>query len=126
VRLATYDAPRWGATSSGFGSRLEGWLPITRGSALHNRVHVWIGGDMLVSTSPNDPVFYLNHCNVDRMWAAWLRDRGSLYVPSQNAPSGLLGHRIDDAMYALISPSMTPRETLDVSDFYSYDPLAVA
>jgi tyrosinase len=39
---------------------------------MHNRVHICIGGDMGSSTSPNnDPVFYLNHCNVDRIWAVW-------------------------------------------------------
>jgi len=26
--------------------------------------------------SPNDPVFYLNHCNVDRIWEAWLVNQG--------------------------------------------------
>src|SRR5829696_1697483 len=43
---------------------------------MHNQVHVWIGGDMGPATSPNDPVFYLNHCNVDRIWEAWLVNQG--------------------------------------------------
>ena len=29
------------------------------------------------------PVFYLNHCNVDRIWEAWLVNEGRTYVPSQ-------------------------------------------
>jgi tyrosinase len=124
--LATFDAPPWSATSTGFRNRLEGWRPPAPGSTLHNRVHVWIGGDMLLSTSPNDPIFYLHHCNVDRIWAAWLAERGAVYLPDQTAPADLRGHRINDAMHAFISAPMTPRETLDVDDLYRYDNLTVA
>lgn len=38
---------------------------------VHNGVHNWVGGSMSQSTSPNDPVFFLHHCNVDRLWAVW-------------------------------------------------------
>ena len=34
----------------------------------HNNVHVYVGGDMLMGTSPNDPAFYMHHCNVDKLW----------------------------------------------------------
>lgn len=37
----------------------------------HAAVHNGIGGDMLTSASPNDPLFYLHHANVDRIWAKW-------------------------------------------------------
>ncbi|EFA74650.1 tyrosinase [Heterostelium album PN500] len=38
----------------------------------HNRVHRFVGGDMSrFHTSANDPVFWLHHCNVDRIWAQW-------------------------------------------------------
>ena len=124
ANLSTYDAWPWSTASSGFRNRLEGWQPVHPYSGLHNRVHVWVGGDMLPSSSPNDPVFYLNHCNVDRVWAAWLASRGTTYVPSQSASSTLRGHRIDDAMNALLSDPVTPRQMLDVDDFYSYDTLA--
>ena len=69
-----YDADPWGTTSSGFRNLVEGWQsnPQVAPPSLHNRVHVFIGGDMSPSTSPNDPVFYLNHCNVDRIWEAWM------------------------------------------------------
>jgi len=87
---------------------------------------VWVGGDMLFSSSPNDPVFYLNHCNVDRIWASWLNQFGATYVPDQSESDDLQGHRIDDAMYSLLTdPSnpITPGQMLDVQDFYSYDVL---
>jgi tyrosinase len=126
VGLATYDASPWSVLSSGFRNRLEGWRPSANGPGLHNRVHVWVGGDMLPSSSPNDPVFYLNHCNVDRIWAAWIAQRGATYLPGQSASNALLGHRIDDQMFALLSAPATPRQMLDVSEFYSYDTLVVA
>ena len=68
-----FDRPDWDTASRGFRNRLEGWLTASASVApgLHNRVHVWVGGDMGPATSPNDPVFYLNHCNVDRLWAKW-------------------------------------------------------
>lgn len=40
----------------------------------HNRLHADVGGDMFVTrTSPNDPVFYVHHAFVDRVW--WERQR---------------------------------------------------
>jgi tyrosinase len=124
VGLSTYDAPPWGTTSSGFRNRLEGWRPASTAPGLHNRVHVWVGGDMLPSSSPNDPVFYLNHCNVDRIWAAWLAGpTAAPYLPTQSASADLAGHRIDDPVFALLTDPVTPRQMLDVDSFYSYDTL---
>jgi len=37
----------------------------------HNHVHNFIGGDMVTFMSPRDPVFWLHHANVDRIWAMW-------------------------------------------------------
>ncbi len=82
---------------------------------------------MLPSSSPNDPVFYLNHCNVDRIRAAWSpRSGGSVYAPDQTESDALLGHRLDDVMNALLSDPVTPRQMLDVDDFYTYDTLDVS
>ena len=44
------------------------------GPRLRNLVHVWVGRDMSPGSSPNDPVFFLNHCNVDRH--GWQRTVG--------------------------------------------------
>ena len=55
------SAPRGG--SGGGSGTLE--------SSPHNRVHVFTGGDMASFMSPLDPVFWLHHCNVDRIWASW-------------------------------------------------------
>lgn len=48
---------------------LEGWaddLPA------HNHVHAWVGGVMNnTSHSPADPIFWLHHCEIDRLWWIW-------------------------------------------------------
>ena len=37
----------------------------------HDNVHVWISGNMGTFMSPLDPIFWLHHCNIDRLWAEW-------------------------------------------------------
>lgn len=38
---------------------------------VHNNPHRWVGGTMATAESPADPVFWLHHANVDRLWAEW-------------------------------------------------------
>lgn len=40
-------------------------------AAPHNPVHNLIGGFMANMQSPVDPIFFLHHANVDRLWHAW-------------------------------------------------------
>ncbi|MBN1209191.1 MAG: tyrosinase family protein [Myxococcaceae bacterium] len=79
----------------------------------HNRGHNFIGGHMSRGFSPNDPIFWLHHANVDRLWANWQANR-LLTAPSSTpadhwpAPEELspfdgrpapLGHRLNDEMW---------------------------
>jgi tyrosinase len=53
---------------------LEGWGRRPNGTRLpgHNHGHAWIGGIMNnTSTSPTDPMFWLHHAEVDRLWQIW-------------------------------------------------------
>jgi hypothetical protein len=43
----------------------------SRSEDLHNLVHRWVGGNMLGMTSPDDPVFFMHHAQIDRMWSLW-------------------------------------------------------
>ncbi|MEV0177441.1 tyrosinase family protein [Streptomyces sp. NPDC050803] len=117
--VKTYDFSPWDVTSVGFRNRVEGWNPY----GLHNSVHAWIGRDMGLASSPNDPVFYLHHCNVDRIWEGWMERHGRTYLPDMTAPATLKGHRIDDAIVSPLGGSATPRTVLDASSVYSYDAL---
>lgn len=40
-------------------------------STPHNGVHVFVGGQMGSFLSPRDPIFWLHHANVDRLWRSW-------------------------------------------------------
>jgi tyrosinase len=120
----TYDEPEWGVDSTSIMRNLvEGWQPDPPG--LHNRVHVWIGGDMAPASSPNDPVFFLNHCNVDRLWAAWQRKYPSAsYLPGGNAPASLKYHRLTDKLFSVYPNAPKVSDMINVSDVYEYDTLA--
>jgi len=37
----------------------------------HAVPHVYVGDNMATHYSPDDPLFYLHHANVDRMWTIW-------------------------------------------------------
>jgi tyrosinase len=46
-----------------FATQLEG---------IHDLVHVWVGGTMgSIPTAPADPLFWMNHANVDCLWWQW-------------------------------------------------------
>jgi tyrosinase len=125
-----YDAAPWDRNSASFRNELEGWWPDA--PTLHNRVHVWIGGDMAPATSPNDPVFYLNHCNVDRIWEDWQQRHGNPpYLPDETTgTSALRGHRRNDWLFGITTSDLfdpiyhgrvRPADLLDVSARYVYD-----
>ena len=122
LTLTPYDTPPWTPDSTGFRNNVEGW---PNGPTMHNQVHVWIGGDMSPASSPNDPVFFLNHCNEDRIWEAWMGKHGRVYVPDQSESDDLKGHRINDELSSLVSAPTTPAAVLDSTQQYVYDSLAV-
>lgn len=59
-----FDVGSWGAVS--FRNVMEGWATVTNegaatgttGRGLHNLVHIWTGGTMGDTGSPNDPAFW--------------------------------------------------------------------
>ncbi len=78
----TFDLANWNRNSStsdnagtpafvegSFRNYLEGWSGTS--SRMHNGVHEYVGGNMRLGTSPDDPVFFLHHANVDRLWCKW-------------------------------------------------------
>ena len=118
-----YDQTPFNSSSPGDSrNHLEGWIGQ---ASIHNSVHVWVAGDMQWSSSPNDPIFFLHHCNVDRIWAAWQdKHPASSYVPDMTAPAALQFHRIDDPLYSVFEEAVTPRQMLEYKTYYEYDTLA--
>jgi Common central domain of tyrosinase len=115
--VTPYDRAPWDETSNpSFRNQLEGWIGPGQ---IHNRVHRWVGGSMTPFTSPNDPVFFLHHCNVDRLWAQWQRQHpAEPYVPTNGAPGG---HNLNDSMQPW-GGGTTVASTLDHRALgYTYD-----
>lgn len=129
---AFYDVPNSNNSpfTIGFRNRLEGWITKrgdyrvkTEGSQLHNRVHLWVGRSMTPMTSPNDPVFFLHHCFIDKIWADWQGiqkknnpDAVPHYVPHSGGPTG---HNIKDQLKPF---KQTVEETLDIAQMgYQYE-----
>jgi tyrosinase len=107
-----YDRSPWMGSTQSFRGALE--------TLVHNPVHVWVGGSMAQSTSPNDPVFFLHHCNVDRLWAIW-QERHPNERPYLPVAEAMPGHNLNDPM----SPwggATTPASVLDHRSLgYAYD-----
>ncbi|HEY0846552.1 MAG TPA: tyrosinase family protein [Noviherbaspirillum sp.] len=51
----------------------------------HNPVHNLIGGYMAQRTSPADPIFWLHHSNVDRLWVAWVAAGNGRQMPPSSS-----------------------------------------
>ena len=64
--LASIQDIRADGTWHDFTRRLEG-EPF----GAHNQVHVWVGGTMGRMVSPADPLFWMHHAEIDRIWASW-------------------------------------------------------
>ena len=75
LTVPTYDSSNWDSTdatnsNTSFRKTFEG---------LHGNIHIWVGGSMFPMTSPNDPIFFLHHCYVDRVWDRWQIPHGFDY-----------------------------------------------
>lgn len=52
----------------------------------HGSVHVLVGGRMAsVPTAANDPIFWLHHCQIDRIWDSWIALGGGRLNPTDPA-----------------------------------------
>ena len=70
----------------------------------HGSAHVSFGGMIQsASTAPRDPLFFLLHCNVDRLWAKWQRQNArfnpAVVASFNNNNASPIGHRLQDTMW---------------------------
>jgi tyrosinase len=111
MAVGNYDAKPWNRNSDprfSFRCALEGWgrpdAVDDRGA--HNAIHLWVGGEwkeqggiqlgtISGAASPNDPVFWLIHANVDRLWTQWEDTFGFQYEPDAGAARG---HNLRDPL----------------------------
>jgi tyrosinase len=65
-------------------------------------------------TAPRDPLFFLLHTNVDRLWAKWQWLEGRFDVglgAAAYVASSRIGHRLNDTMWPWNGVSVPPRPT---------------
>ena len=121
VNTSQYDAEVIGkdnyyninSAGMSFRNRLEGFVDIINlttgefaqnGSGptynhFHNAVHLFIHGHMrIVPSASNNPIFFLHHGNVDRVFESWLQGcgRGTTYVPGPESRVAHPGHNSRD------------------------------
>lgn len=70
----------------------------------HGSAHTSFGGSISsIGTAARDPLFFLLHCNVDRLWAKWQRQNGrfdSAVAASYDSGAGNpIGHNLPDTMW---------------------------
>lgn len=85
---------------------------------VHDVPHSFVGGHMMTPSAPADPLFYLLHCNVDRIWAYWQAvhpkvEQYTLELWEQDRIAG--GFTSDVAVDAPMAGGATPRSMLDHS-----------
>lgn len=69
----------------------------------HGDVHVAVGGEMETERSPADPLFWLHHSNVDRIWARWQAKNKNPGARPENTserlkPAPLLDAKVGDLL----------------------------
>ncbi|RLU94721.1 tyrosinase [Streptomyces griseocarneus] len=121
-----YDASPWDSTvtTAGFRNKMEGWtVGADKGWTNHNRVHLWIGGQMTGGTSPNDPAFWLHHTFIDLVWARWQRKHPrSGYEPRTKVPPGDPQYGRVVSLDEPMEPwGVRPSDLLDHERFYRYE-----
>lgn len=82
----------------------------------HGSAHTSFGGSISsIPTAAKDPLFFLLHCNVDRLWAKWQRQFGRFNAAQaasyDSNPGNPIGHNLPDTMWpwnGVITPPRPP------------------
>lgn len=127
--------PEFGGPETGFSH--DGGTSGDLESNPHNLVHVYVGGNAPsgptygLMSDPGlaglDPVFYLHHANIDRMWAAWNTNSSNTNPTESNWLNGpaAIGEREfvmpwpDGSSWVYTPEQMSSLDQLD----YTYDDL---
>ncbi len=107
------------------------WPPA---ESAHGSPHVWVGGNMVTARSPEDPVFFLHHCFVDKWWSDWqhahpaedeyqgsgARSPGSAMPPWATTPNDVIDSLALDYIYdtdpARVSTNTTELKFIDIPE----------
>lgn len=109
VHSLDFNAARWARspymarlTSDDF-QTFAGRLPAGAGMVEgygHNYIHELVGGLMKrLTTAATDPIFWMHHCNVDRVWATWHASQSANVYPADwtaRTVNGFVGGQGED------------------------------
>lgn len=84
IRQALTLAP-FGSTILNFPRGYSNAFEPSVEGAPHNPVHDIIGDVMATMQSPTDPIFWLHHSNIDRLWVAWVAAGNGRKMPSKTS-----------------------------------------
>ena len=99
--------------------------------APHGSMHIAVGGWMArFNTAALDPIFWLHHCNIDRLWEVWLRRNKTFINPTKSdwlTRESFVFH--DAAGHVVVIKAAQVLDTKAAPLFYRYedtsDPLAI-
>ena len=122
-----------GPPAPGFGGPVTGFSHQPQSFGLlenipHNQVHVQVGGTGRPNcaggwmTDPNcaaeDPIFWLHHANIDRLWSAWIAQGGGRANPATPNWLGEVFSFYDERGQQV---RMTPAQVLDTVSQLNYE-----
>jgi tyrosinase len=103
-----FGGPQTGLNHSGGNAR--GAVDGVPHGSMHGAVGGWMGA---FNTAALDPIFWLHHANIDRLWSVWLK-RNSLHVNPADV-RWLTDFRFEFNGPGGVSLSFTPAEVVDTT-----------
>jgi tyrosinase len=113
----------------GFGNRYGNFLNMEGDP--HGRAHTSFGGSINnPATAPRDPLFFLLHTNVDRLWAKWQRQFGRFDSATAasffGSPNNRIGHNLPDTMWPWNGNAVSPRPPVAPGGILATSPATTA
>jgi tyrosinase len=97
----------------------------------HGTAHMSHGAGWITNpaTAPRDPIFFMLHCNVDRLWAKW---QWATKIHDPASPASFVtgafrpGHNLPDALWPWCGPLKAPRPTNAPGGVLATSPMTAA
>ncbi len=81
---------------------LSSFIPFQKKlEAIHNSTHRYVGGQMQSTASPTDPLFWLHHANIDRLWSNWQKKNPGKdpdNIDEQLETSPIISHNVGELL----------------------------
>jgi hypothetical protein len=94
----------------------------------HDNIHGAVGGLMGAFLSPIDPLFYMHHANIDRLWDVWTRKQQASGLPTLPTDDDLATWNAEPFLF-FVGPDGRPASKTTAGDYaaigdfnYAYQP----